>query len=105
MTLLILFNNYLIVHNYIISNTNNFPQEFSKWKVVKVLDCDIVVSEFELQSHYDVHFQTSILWYMRCKQVNTKILQKFWLILVVDCYWSTYLFFWWCQISVSRSSF
>ena len=29
--------------------------------MVKVLDCGIVVSEFELQSHYYVHFQTNTL--------------------------------------------
>ena len=29
--------------------------------VVKVLDCGIVVSEFELQSHYYVHFRTNTL--------------------------------------------
>ena len=29
--------------------------------MVKALDCGIVVSEFELQSHYYVHFRTNIL--------------------------------------------
>ena len=29
--------------------------------MVKALDCTIVVSEFELQSHYYVHFQTNTL--------------------------------------------
>ena len=29
--------------------------------VAKVLDCDIVVSEFELQPHYYVHFRTNTL--------------------------------------------
>ena len=29
--------------------------------VANVLDCDIVVSEFELQSRYYVHFQTNTL--------------------------------------------
>ena len=29
--------------------------------IVKVLDCGIVVSEFELQLHYYVHFQTNTL--------------------------------------------
>ena len=27
--------------------------------VANVLDCDIIVSKFELQAHYDVHFQTN----------------------------------------------
>ena len=27
----------------------------------KMLDCDLKVSEFELQSHYYVHFQTNTL--------------------------------------------
>ena len=27
-----------------------------------VLDCDVVVSEFELQSRYYVHFQTNTFW-------------------------------------------
>ena len=27
--------------------------------VAKVLDCDIIVNEFELQSHYYVHFRTN----------------------------------------------
>ena len=30
-------------------------------KMLKVLDCGIVVSEFELQSRYYVHFQTNTL--------------------------------------------
>ena len=29
--------------------------------MVKALDCEIVVSEFELQSHYYVHFRTNTL--------------------------------------------
>ena len=29
--------------------------------MVKVLDCEIVVSEFELQSRYNVHFRTNTL--------------------------------------------
>ena len=29
--------------------------------MVKVLDCGIVVSEFELQSHYYVHFRTNTI--------------------------------------------
>ena len=29
--------------------------------VANVLDCDIIISEIELQSHYYVHFQTNIL--------------------------------------------
>ena len=28
---------------------------------VKAIDCEIVVSEFELQSRYDVHFRTNTL--------------------------------------------
>ena len=29
---------------------------------VKALDCEIVVSEFELQSRYYVHFRAHIVW-------------------------------------------
>ena len=29
--------------------------------VANVLDCDVTVSEFELQLHYYVHFRTNIL--------------------------------------------
>ena len=29
--------------------------------VVKVMDCEIIVSEFVLQSHYYVHFQANTL--------------------------------------------
>ena len=29
--------------------------------MVKVMDCGIVISEFELQSHYVVHFRTNTL--------------------------------------------
>ena len=29
--------------------------------VAEVLDCDIIVSEFELKSHYYVHFRTKTL--------------------------------------------
>ena len=32
-----------------------------KWRSYGIVDCDIVVSEFELQSYYDVHFQTNAL--------------------------------------------
>ena len=34
----------------------------SRGVVINVLDCNIVVSEFELQSHYYVHFRTIIFW-------------------------------------------
>ena len=30
--------------------------------LVKAMDCEIVVNEFELQSHYNVHFRTNTLW-------------------------------------------
>ena len=33
----------------------------SRGVVDNVLDCDIVVSEFELQSRYDVHFRSNII--------------------------------------------
>ena len=30
--------------------------------MANVLDCDIVVSEFELQSRYNIHFHTNTFW-------------------------------------------
>ena len=33
----------------------------SPWCNLNVLDCDIVVSDFELQTHYHVHFRTNTL--------------------------------------------
>ena len=30
--------------------------------MTNVLDCDIVISEFKIQSLYYIHFQTNILW-------------------------------------------
>ena len=38
-----------------------FPLSWTEGVVANVLDCDIVVSEFELQWRYYVHFQTNIL--------------------------------------------
>ena len=32
---------------------------------VNVLDCDIIVSEFELQSHYEVYFGTNALLFFK----------------------------------------
>ena len=29
--------------------------------MARVLDCDILVSKFELQSHYYIHFQTNTI--------------------------------------------
>ena len=40
--------------------------------VANVLDCDIVVSEFELQSRYNVHFWTNIIG----KYMNPLILRR-----------------------------
>ena len=37
--------------------------------MVNALDCGLVVSEFELQSRFDVHFRTNI----RGKGINTKV--------------------------------
>ena len=38
-------------------NTYRSPNDVME----KVLDCDLKVSEFELQSHYYIHFQMNIL--------------------------------------------
>ena len=39
----------------------NKDQECPRGVMVKAMDCRIVVSEFELQSHNYVHFRTNIL--------------------------------------------
>ena len=44
---------------YLMPNPLNTLGVFS-WR--KAMDCRIVVSEFELQSHYYVHFRTNTLW-------------------------------------------
>ena len=47
----------------------NLPEGCSPWHSDESLDCDIVVSEFEFQSRYDIHFWTNILR----KVINTLI--------------------------------
>ena len=44
----------------LLSNTNN-SGGCPRGVTVKAMDCGIVVSEFVLQSHYYVHFQTNTL--------------------------------------------
>ena len=44
-----------------ISVSLNLVRVCPRGVMVKVLDCEIVVSEFELQSRYYVHFRTNTL--------------------------------------------
>ena len=50
---------YIYIYIYIISNIHLWWNPRSV--VAHILDCDIVMSEFELQSRYFVHFWTNTL--------------------------------------------
>ena len=43
------------------NTSNNSKEGCPRGVMVKVMDCGIVVSEFELQSRYYVHFRTNTL--------------------------------------------
>ena len=50
--------------------------------VANVLDCDIIVSEFELLSYFYVHFRTNTLLFLLCNGLNgtTTVLSQRWLL-------------------------
>ena len=58
--LLSLFNGIPIFVGYLIPNPS-LQKECPRGVMVKVMDCGIVISEFELQSRYYVHFRTNTL--------------------------------------------
>ena len=43
------------------SSLTKFSGANSRSHVAKVLDCDIILSEFEFQSRHHVHFRTNVL--------------------------------------------
>ena len=52
-----------ISHGYTVTVRNKFDtlRRCPRGVMVKMMDCEIVVSELELQLHYYVHFQTNTL--------------------------------------------
>ena len=51
------------IHTYIgeIINTSELAEGYPRGVMVKAMDCEIVVNEFVLQSHYYVHFRANTL--------------------------------------------
>ena len=53
---------FMKIHFCAVYNLSIYLSEGSPRDVVaNVLDCDIIVNEFELQSHYHVHIRTNTL--------------------------------------------
>ena len=52
---------YIYIYIYTHTHINTYRRGYPRGKMVKAMDCGIVIHEFVLQSRYYVHFRTNTL--------------------------------------------